>query len=104
MVWGPVLWDLNRVPKSKNPFHKGNLGNQTTWPQTNNLSLADHFFQVDTIICARSLRKLFFCLTIFKGKPLKSPTRNTVSHLIGGCFGHSFLEWNNKAPPTKQIR
>ena len=47
MVWGPVLWDLNRVPKSKNPFHKGNLGIQTTWPQTNNLSLADHYFQVD---------------------------------------------------------
>ena len=24
LVWGPVLWDLNRVPLSNNPFHQKN--------------------------------------------------------------------------------
>ena len=32
------LWfGILRVPLSNNPFHKGILGIQTTWPQTTNL-------------------------------------------------------------------
>ena len=25
LVWGPLVWDSNRVPLSNNPFHRGNL-------------------------------------------------------------------------------
>ena len=36
LVWGPVVWDSNRVPVRNNPFHKEILRIQTTGPQTTN--------------------------------------------------------------------
>ncbi len=32
VVWGPVVWNSNRVPLSNNPFHKGIPNIQTTDP------------------------------------------------------------------------